>query len=90
MPKAAKSKSKAKPAAKKKAAPKKQTTAKAKVISHTDDGTPIVNGKSDWYVWRYGISFNMCRIGMYEDMVYLLICILLDNVSVVVMINAAV
>jgi len=46
MPKAAKSKSKAKPAAKKKAAPKKQTTAKAKVISHTDDGTPIVNGKS--------------------------------------------
>jgi len=46
MPKTAKSKSKAKPAAKKKAAPKKQTTAKAKVISHTDDGTPIVNGKS--------------------------------------------
>ena len=51
MPRAAKSKSKAKPSAtKKKAAPKKQTTAKAKVISHTDDGTPIVNGKSDWYV----------------------------------------
>ena len=53
MPKAAKSKSKAKPSAtKKKAAPKKQTTAKANVISYTDDGTPIVNGKSKNSVGR--------------------------------------
>ena len=66
MPKAAKSKSKAKPAANKKAAPKKQDTAKAKVIYNTDDGTPIVNGKSKK------------SVGMYEDMFF---CVFLIFVS---------